>query len=680
MSVSFDPNNPEFQDYSRAASSSLGTAAPPPSPVHSHIQTQEERSLPLVISDRIRQNITLQESKKVFGDQPDPSRYWSAIFTRAEGCPTEAAAIVNETQSEASSSHAREFDIFERAFIGLASVSPQLLSGLGLLESINVLHHNTQLDDVSPEALRNRIREAKTLLKELESVPPESIPESLRTSYETLCWMFDQQIKGAPYLLHSYHINQMFGVIFELNQTFIEHHKLDTPVNVENYLIRMRRIPIQLMQAIAFLDEQEKAGIIPPRLCVEKVIEIIRSMIPKDVENHLYFIHLKSHTESPMILGEAKAILTNEVYPAFLKLLDVYQNLLEKAQDNHGVDKLPQGSDYYLHLLKEHTTTDLPPDMIHEMGIKEVERIHAEMRVHLARVGIEDPEVCPGILMQKLQERDELYFSNDEKGRQECMAEIEKILERCRRELWPLFGITPKSPVKVKPVPRHEEDAMPGAYYCEASLDGSRPGYYFINLRSMKELPRFGLETLSVHEAEPGHHFQDTIRNELPFPLVMKIIGFTASQEGWALYVEKLAFEQGFFSSDYDILGHLQDEILRAARLVVDTGLHAMGWTREQAIDYMVEATGYTRETVETEVDRYLVMPGQACAYKVGQLKILELRQNAKEALNERFDLREFHNAVLQAGIVPLPVLEKAVERYIEATLAADSPTTPMSP
>jgi uncharacterized protein (DUF885 family) len=228
-----------------------------------------------------------------------------------------------------------------------------------------------------------------------------------------------------------------------------------------------------------------------------------------------------------------------------------------------------------------------------------------------------------------------------------------------------LFDLKPKVSVKIQPVPSYEEESQAGAYYCSPSIDGSRPGLFFVNLRSMQELPIYRMETLAMHEAEPGHHFQIAVQNDMNLPMLRNLTHNTAFVEGWALYAEKLAYEQGFYSSSFAKLGHLQDELLRAARLVVDTGIHKKRWTREQAIDYMTAATGMNRESVATEVERYFVLPGQACSYKIGQLKILELRQRAKDLLGDNFSIQEFHNLILKTGSCPLAVLEEVVDQYI---------------
>lgn len=320
-------------------------------------------------------------------------------------------------------------------------------------------------------------------------------------------------------------------------------------------------------------------------------------------------------------------------------------------------------------MLRHHTTTNLTADEIHALGLQEVNLIQKEMRLLFAAIGATDTNQNIGALMRELSQNPAFYYPENEEGRRQSVADFEEILTRSRTELAHLFDNTPTRALTIKEVPLHEQESNPSAYYCSPSLDGSRPGIFFINLRAMAEIPKYTMETLAIHEGEPGHHFQLALQAEIDIPLLRKIGSYTAYVEGWALYAEKLAWEQGFYSSPYAKLGHLQDELLRAVRLVIDTGIHHKRWTREQAIAYMEQETGYHHDTAVTEVERYFVWPGQACSYKIGQLKILELRQRAKDALGEKFDIREFHNVLLKIGAVPLLILEEQINIYINSKL-----------
>jgi len=322
-------------------------------------------------------------------------------------------------------------------------------------------------------------------------------------------------------------------------------------------------------------------------------------------------------------------------------------------------------------MLKGQTTTDMTPDEIHVLGLQEVAKIHAHMREVLAREGLDDPDKGIFELLQVVSQDGRFYYPNTEEGRTQCIADFESILERSRRELGHLFGLKPQTSVAVYRIPAHEENGAAGAYYARPSFDGARGGQFRVNLRDMAEMPTYSMETLAIHEGEPGHHFQIAIQTEADIPILRKLGSYVAHAEGWALYAEKLAYEHGFYSSSFAQLGHLLDELLRAVRLVIDTGIHHKRWTREYAIDYMQEVTGFHRNSVITEVERYFVLPGQACGYKIGQLKLLELRKRAQDALGDQFDIRAFHDLILRTASVPLMVLEDVVNRYIKETLSA---------
>lgn len=561
---------------------------------------------------------------------------------------------------------------FDKLFLTSEYCLPQYLSSLGLLESIGLREHNKYLDNVSPDAVVKRFENKKANLKELRQYSLGDLTPEQLVTFKICSWSLNLEMTREQFLFHDYKVNQLEGVLQFLSPLFTIFHKLEVLEDFENYNTRLRKIPEQFAQTIELMKHQQKMGILPPRFALEKAIEIMKKFTAVSSTENEFYVHLKKNVEksfnghAEQLLSQTQGILEKEVYPAYKSLQDHCSSLLPLVTRNDGVWALPKGDAYYDYTLRFHTTTDLSADQIHELGLKEVRHIHDEMRLLLSEVGKTDPTKSVGILIQELSKEDRFFYSNTDEGRKECLDGFSSILERCRKELWPLFDIKPKAKVKIQAVPKHEEEGAPAAYYYSPSIDGSRPGVFFVNMFDMRQIPKFGMETLSVHEAEPGHHFQFALMNEMDIPILRKLGESTAYCEGWALYTEKLAYEQGFFKTPYDKLGHLQDELLRATRLVVDTGIHRNRWTREQAIEYMEQATGYAHDMVVSEVERYFVLPGQACAYKIGQLKILELRQKAKDKLGVKFDIKEFHNVVLQLGTVPLAILEEAVENYIQ--------------
>jgi uncharacterized protein (DUF885 family) len=369
--------------------------------------------------------------------------------------------------------------------------------------------------------------------------------------------------------------------------------------------------------------------------------------------------------EQQRIADEARVRIEDTVYPAYRRLIAYFEQLDDKVEDNHGVWALPDGDALYALAIKLFTTTDYSADYIHEFGLAEVDRIQAEILGILQQEGW---DVSAGftVVMQELSERDEFYYSDTTEGREAILADYRAIIDEVSESLDPYFDIQHATPVEVDRIPEFREKTAPGAYYQRPAFDGSRPGTFYANLYDIKATPKYTMRTLAYHEAIPGHHFQiDIQQQQKDLPFFRRMIPFTAYTEGWALYAERVAWELGLQEDRYDNIGRLQAELFRAVRLVVDTGIHAKRWSREQAIDYMMRNTGTTESDVVAEIERYFVMPGQALAYKIGMTKILELRELAQSELGDRFDMRQFHNVVLSNGALPLNILEEVVLDYI---------------
>lgn len=610
----------------------------------------------------------------LFAHKPHADCYWHALIHIAKNNKDAAQALISNPADAAyadlgwSSSDSLD-TFFAKLFVRLIANDPQSLSYLGLFESIGIRDHNAHLNTLCPAAFQEDFVLKQKCLLALKNYESAQLTPQERISYAIIAWMLEHAVAGEKFLFHEYKVNQMFGVLSDLSSTFTRYHRLEVLEDAQLYITRLQKIPQQLHECIALLEHQKNNGVVPPSFTLEKVINTIKKTIPDHVSECFLYTHFKDTCVqipgADQLLVDAHTILLEQVYPSYQTLLGYCQQLHADSKHMDGVWALPDGDAYYQHCLVRHTTTHLTADEIHELGICEVATIQKAMREILAREGIRDAAKSVGQLMQELAKNPKFYFPSTQEGRQQCLAHYEAILERCRKELYPLFDIKPKTPVKIEAVPAHEQEGQPAAYYCPPSMDGSRPGTFFANLRDLSEVPIYGMETLAVHEAEPGHHFQIALQQEMDMPIMRKLGEFTAYVEGWALYTEKLAYEQNFYSSSFSQLGHLQDELLRAVRLVVDTGIHKKRWSRQQAIEYMTANTGYHLNNIITEIERYFVMPGQACAYKIGQLKILELRKRAKDSLNEKFDIREFHNVVLILGAAPLTVLESVVDEYI---------------
>lgn len=613
--------------------------------------------------------------------------YWDALLRVGKGQKKEAEELIESAQTSNPLKISFSWlafkpdnieSFFDKLFVDSLKRKPQELNQIGLLESIGVQDHNKRLNDCSIKGRKTDLRIAKANLKTLESYDFESLTTKQQLSYKIFLWTLRHQVEGEKFLFHDYPVTTMYSVFNDLSETLTQFHKIETEDDFTIYQERLCEIPKQFKQVIEYMREQERRGIKPPKFALRRVIRNLKTFIETPVPQNPFYNYCEAQIDklpvnSGIALEWLQHLIKSKVLPAYTELKEFLEKLLLNTKTNHSLLGLPDGKAYYAYCLKQHTTTDLTPEEIHQLGKKEVAKIQEEMRGLLQSVGIKDPKKGAGELMAQLGEDEKHFYPNTTEGREACIKGFQDILERSRRELSQYFDLKPDEPVKIIPTPKHEEEVMPGAYYKKPSFDGSREGIFYVNLRNMKEVPKFGMETLVAHEAEPEHHFQLTLQVQSNTPLLRRRAWFNAYIEGWALYTEKLAYEKGFFTSAYDKLGHLQDELLRAVRLIVDTGIHGKGWTREFAIDFMQRELGYKRETVVTEIERYFSWPGQACSYKLGQLIILELRKKAMDTLGDKFDIREFHNAILRVGAVPLTILEEVIDAYIGETMLQDA-------
>jgi uncharacterized protein (DUF885 family) len=563
---------------------------------------------------------------------------------------------------------------YERVFIEYAVDDPEMLTSLGILPpwldwySDDLTDRSLAREKKTQEKLRND-------LATLRSYDRASLDESAQLSYDILEYFLAIQAEGERFAHHDYPLNQLFGIQNEFPTFMATQHGVDSAGDAENYIARLGKAPVMVEQVLEGLRAREAAGILPPTFVVEKVLAEMRAFTAAPAKENILYSSLAEKLgklpagtladgERDALLAQAETAITGQVYPAYGKFIAYYDALLAKTTGNHGVWALPDGAAFYAWSARMHTSTDMTPAQIHQLGLDEVARIEAEMNDILVAQGLTEGSV--GARVQAISVRpDQLYPDTDE-GRAAIIADFTRIIAEVDAGIGPHFNVRPKQGVKVERVPEFRQATAPGAYYNPPAMDGSRPGTFYINLRSTDEIARFGMRTLAIHEAIPGHHFQTTIQQELTgVPTFRKVLPFTAFSEGWALYSERLAWEIGLQDDPLDNLGRLQAEMFRAVRLVVDTGMHDKRWTREQAIAYMLEKTGMPETDVVAEIERYLVMPGQALAYKVGMNKILELRERAKAALGPKFVLSEFHDLVLTGGDLPLALLERRVDAWI---------------
>ena len=564
---------------------------------------------------------------------------------------------------------------YDRVFLQFALDDPEMLSGMRLLEPIGIQSHNAKLSDASPAHEDAQFEKLKRDYATFRSYDRSKMTGQDALSYDILDLFLGRQVKNERFRLYDFPVNQMYGVPTSLPNFMANTHHVGDARDARFYVERLEKFGAKFDQTIEALKLRESKGLYPPQFTVEKVLGLMREFVAVPAQKNVLYTALAEKLEKlpadkidPLerekILASAESAIDKTVYPAYQRMIAYFVALEPKATSNDGVWRMPDGDAFYAEMVKMHTTTDMTPEQVHALGLSEVERIGAEMDKILREAGYADGTL--GERIDKLSKSPDQLYSDDEAGKKQILADYQAIIDEVTAGLDPYFSSKPKAKVEVRRVPEFAQKTAPGAYYEQGAMDGSRPGVFYANLRSVAEVPKFSMRTLAYHEAVPGHHFQISIAQELKgLPIFRQFIPFTAYVEGWALYAERLAYETGFEKNPMDNLGRLQAEMFRACRLVVDTGMHAKHWSREQSIAYMRDHTGMGEKEVTAEIERYLVIPGQALAYKVGMMKILELRERAKQKLGAKFDLKEFHDVVLKNGAMPLTLLERTVDEWI---------------
>ncbi|MGY0632828.1 DUF885 domain-containing protein [Luteimonas sp. A478] len=521
-----------------------------------------------------------------------------------------------------------------------------------------------KLTPMTEEFRRETVELARRGLEQLGRFDLEAMSDTERVSAELMAWQLETIVGGEEFSHLQFPLNQFSGANVGLPNLMTVVHPVSSAQDADNYLARLRLIEARMGEARGRAAELAERGILPPSFILQATINQMRQFIsPASADNPLV-TSLQTRLESVddldaaqrrSLVGEAAAIVADSVYPAWRETIAVLESQLPHATADAGLWRFEDGAETYAYQLRRFTSTGLDAEQIHALGLSEVERIEGEMDTILHSLGRTEGSVNERVA----QLRQDLAYPDDDDGRAQLMSDIETMMRDAERRADGLFDIRPGTPVIAQPYPEYRWESA-AASYTAPPLDGSRPGVFQMPLRTNR-LTNFGLRTLTYHEAVPGHHFQIALsveNSELPkFRQTRALGGISAFSEGWALYAERLAAEEGWYEGDAEgLLGQLDAELFRARRLVVDTGLHAKGWTRQQAIDYGI---------APSEVDRYVVMPGQATSYKVGQLEMIRLRDKARDALGEAFDPRGFHNRVLLTGTVPLDLLEREVDGYI---------------
>ncbi len=564
----------------------------------------------------------------------------------------------------------------DREGIKFMMENPEALTQMRMFDKFGIKGHNRELNDASDAKGLEMFDRLEEIRATLNTYDDEDLSVSQLQTKAIMNWMLDSAVELKDFRHHGYPVNQLFGVQNGF-PTFMESaHQIHSEGDAEDYIVRLTKVQTKFEQVLEGLKIREEKGIVPPTFVIEKVLEEMNNFVAQPVtENILYtsFVEKIAKVEDmeaatrESLTEQVAATIKSDVHPAYGLFIDYFNYLKPLSTQEAGVWKFPDGDKFYRLALKGYTTVDKDPEEIHNIGLAEVDRIQTEMLNVLAAEGY-DPAAGFETVWQQVVDEERFYYPDTDQGRQQILEDYADIIEEIEAGMNAAFATRAQAEVVVKRIPEFKEKTAPGAYYQRPALDGSRPGTFYANLYDIKATPKFGMRTLAYHEAVPGHHWQGSISQELEdIPFIRTMLPFTAYSEGWALYSERLAWELGFQKDPFDNLGRLQAELFRAVRLVVDTGIHAKRWTREQAIDYMARNTGIAMTDVVSEIERYIVNPGQACAYKVGMMEILRLRAHAKQALGDRFDLREFHDVVLTNGAVPLEILGQLVDGYIES-------------
>jgi uncharacterized protein (DUF885 family) len=523
--------------------------------------------------------------------------------------------------------------------------------------------------DQSMAITRQREQDARDFLAALENIHREDLSASERVNYDLLYDSQKREIEGQQFPGDFMPVNQMGGVQQDIAQMMA----ISQPKNAQDYanlVSRLEKTPQVIEQTIVWMRKGMAAGITPPAITLRDVPQQIRNQLVDEVDQSPLlgaFQKFPPNVDSlqqASLIKQAEAAFSDMIAPAYEKLLAFMENeYIPAARETIAMRDLPNGEAWYAYNIKQQTTTDLTPEQIHEIGLSEVKRIHAEMVEIITSTGFEGSFEA---FLKFLRTDSQFYHTTKE----DLLREYRDIGKRADPELMKLFGKLPRTPYGIIPVPSYAEKSQTTAYYQRGSVEAGRPGNFFANTYALETRPRWEMEALTLHEAVPGHHLQLALADEMEdVPWFRRIGSYTAFIEGWGLYSESLGVEMGFYTDPYSKFGQLTYEMWRAIRLVVDTGIHKLGWSRQQAIDYFMQNAGKQEHDVIVEIDRYIVWPGQALAYKIGELKIKELRAFATDALGEDFDIREFHDEVLGKGALPLSVLDTNIKTWVKAQL-----------
>ncbi|MFN2507588.1 MAG: DUF885 family protein [Chthoniobacterales bacterium] len=585
-----------------------------------------------------------------------------------------AAGEKSYAPEEIAAESKRVNEFFDKNFDEFIARHPQFASQLGIKSDYDKWE---DLSDASNAAdLAISLQNLATLKRDFNF---DALDPQTQLSWRLFEADVQQNAEGFRYRFHNYPVNQMFGWHAQTPTFLINIHRIDSVQDAEAYIARLNGVLKQAEQVIANLQTRANKGIVPPKFVFPLVLDACRKVLQgrpfddssaestllADITKKVTALKDVDQPTRERLLADANKALLQSFRPAYEKLIAFLEAQEKIAPVEGGAWKFPDGRTFYEFALRRTTTTSLSADEIHELGLKEIARIHAEMRKIMAKVKFKGDLQA---MFKFMRDDPRFYLPEAEEGKAEYLSRATKIIDTMRGRLDELFLTKPKADVVVKAVEKFREKSAGKAFYQQPAPDGSRPGMFYVNLAEMKSTPTYELEALAYHEGIPGHHMQIAIAQELTGVPKFRKFGsrYTAYSEGWGLYTELVPKEMGFYQDPYSDFGRLAMELWRAGRLVVDTALHHKRWTRQQAIDYLIKNTPNAAADCVEAINRYIVSPSQATAYKIGMLKILDLREKARKELGAKFDIREFHDVVLTNGPVPLDVLEELVDRWVK--------------
>ncbi|WP_434938698.1 DUF885 domain-containing protein [Shewanella sp. HL-SH8] len=594
------------------------------------------------------------------------------IYAHSHSMPADSAqesvTKVSSPQTESQKANA----LFDELFMQSIMANPINQTYLGIKQDYD------KWGDISDAGADKNLALAKAQLAQLLTLDVSKLDQQTTLSFELFKASLEQAIADDKWRYHTYPVNQMYGMHSMIASFLINQHQITDLSDAKAYISRLEGVKPLLAQLEAELTIRADKNIIAPKFVFPYVISDSQNIITgapfdstgedsalwADFNRKVAKLSI-NESEKESLLADAKSALIDSVKPGYESLLSYLVKLEKKADNRDGAWKFPDGETYFNNALARTTTTDMTSDQIHDLGLSEVARIQDEMRIIMKKVGFEGNLQAFFAFMR---DDKQFYYPDTQAGRDAYITDAKAMIDNMESRIDEVFKIKPKASLSVRPVEAFREKSAGKAFYDQPAPDGSRPGIYYANLYDMSAMPKYQMEALAYHEGIPGHHMQIAIAQELEgIPQFRKYGRYTAYSEGWGLYTEYFPKEMGLYADPYSDFGRLAMELWRACRLVVDTGIHTKKWTREQGIAYYVENTPNAESDAIKMVERHVVMPSQATAYKVGMIKILELREHAKKQLGDKFDIRDFHTLVLQYGPLPLDVLETKVNRWVKS-------------